>query len=427
MFTKKTVRDIDVQGKRVLVRVDYNVPMERGKIISDYRLEQSLPTIQTLLDKGASVVICSHLGRPEGKPIAKYSLKPVAARLCELLDRDVNFVDDCVGDKVREAVEALQPGQVLLLENLRFHKGEEANDDAFAAELAKNGEIFVQDGFGAAHRKHASTDAITRHLPSVAGLLLEKEVTTITRVMKNPVRPLAAVIGGVKISDKIEILNRLIDIADFVAVGGAMSSTFLAAKGVKVGRSKYDPDELNLAREIIAKAEEKSSQGSFVFFLPRDGVVATALEKNAKTRLVDWDAALISEVQNYPKPVPASAHSVASSEMIADIGPFSAAFIAGGVQLAGTVIWNGSLGVTEVPSLHGPIGPFAHGTELLVEALTGDFGASPFVLAGGGDTAGYIETRQLTGAFGHVSTGGGAFLDLLSGVSLPGVDALQDK
>jgi phosphoglycerate kinase len=277
------------------------------------------------------------------------------------------------------------------------------------------------------HRAHASTEAITRHLPSVAGYLLEKEVDTITNVMDNPQRPLAAIVGGAKISDKIDVLNKLIGIADFVAVGGAMANTFLVAKGHKVGKSKYEESDLGLARDILARAEEKSRHSRFVFYLPQDGVVAESLDKTAKTRLVDWDADLIADVQSYPKPPAPETQQVANDEMILDIGPFSAAFMAGGVQLASTVIWNGTMGVTETSAVHGPVGPFSHGTEVLIEALTGEFGARPFSLVGGGDTVGYIEQRKLTDAFNHVSTGGGASLELMAGRKLPGVDALQDN
>jgi phosphoglycerate kinase len=428
MFTKKTIRDVDLEGKRVLLRADYNVPVDdHGTVTSDYRITQSVPTLNALLEKNVKLVVCSHLGRPDGKRDAKFSLKPVVKRLSELLGRDVQFADDCIGPDVEKAVNELQPGQVLLLENLRFHPEEEKNDDAFAAELAKWGELFVQDGFGVVHRAHASTDAITHHLPSVAGLLLEKEVNTITNVMTNPDRPLAAVVGGAKIADKIEIFQKLIDLADFVAVGGAMANTFLVAKGHKLGKSKYDEDELDLAREIMAKAEQKARQGRFTFYLPQDGVVAKSLDKNAATRLVDWDADLIADVQSYPKLPAPETQKVADDEMILDVGPFSAAFIAGGVQLAHTVVWNGTLGVTETPAISGPVGPFSHGTEVLIEALTGEFGSRPFSLVGGGDTSGYIEERKLTGAFNHVSTGGGASLELMAGKALPGVEALQNK
>jgi phosphoglycerate kinase len=347
--------------------------------------------------------------------------------LSELLDREVLFAGDCVGPEAEQAVQALQPGQVLLLENLRFHPEEEKNDDGFAVQLAKWGDVFVQDGFGVVHRAHASTDAITHHLPSVAGLLLEKEVNTITDVMTNPQRPLTAIVGGAKIADKIDILQKLIELADFVAVGGAMANTFLVAKGYSVGNSKYDADELELARDILSQATEKAKRGGFTFYLPQDGVVAKTVEKTAATRLVDWDADLISEIQSYPKAPAPETQQVAENEMILDVGPFSAAFIAGGVQLARTVVWNGTLGVTEVPAVNGPIGPFSHGTEVLIEALTGEYGSRPFTLVGGGDTSGYIEERKLTGAFNHVSTGGGASLELMAGRKLPGVDALEDR
>jgi 3-phosphoglycerate kinase len=427
MFTKKTIRDIDLQDKRVLMRADYNVPLDdHGDITADYRITQSIPTIKALLEKNVRLVICSHLGRPEGIRNLKYSLKPVAVRLAALLGQEVQFVSDCVGSEVEQAVGALQGGQVLLLENLRFHPEEEQNDDGFATQLARWGDLFVQDGFGVVHRAHASTDAVTRHLPAVAGYLLEKEVDTITNVMDSPQRPLAAIVGGAKISDKIDILNKLIGIADFVAVGGAMANTFLVAKGYGVGKSKHEEGDLGMARDILARAEEKSKHGRFVFYLPQDGVVATSLDKNAKTRLVDWDADLIADVQSYPKAPAPETQQVADNEMILDVGPFSAAFMAGGVQLASTVIWNGTMGVTETPAVHGPVGPFAHSTEVLIEALTGEFGARPFSLVGGGDTVGYIEQRKLTGAFNHVSTGGGASLELMAGRQLPGVNALQD-
>lgn len=428
MFTKKTIRDIRIKDRCVLVRADYNVPISAsGTISDDFRLKQSLPTINELLQQNARVVICSHLGRPDGKPNPQYSLEPVARRLSELLGRRVLFAPDCIGPEAEQMAKKLKPRQVLLLENVRFHPEEESNGDQFAQKLAKLGEVFVQDAFGVAHRAHASTDAITRYLPSVAGLLLEREVDTITNVMKHPERPLGAVVGGAKIADKIDVLTKLIDMADFVAIGGAMGNTFLAAKDIAIGKSTYDPNELELARSILAKAEKKSKQGRFVFFLPRDAVVATAADKNAKTRIVDWDTGIIGEIQNYPKAPVAASQKVAKDEMILDIGPFSAAFIAGGVQLARTVVWNGTLGVTEIAALHGPVGPFAHGTDLLIDALGGDFGAKPFTLVGGGDTVGYLEQRNITDVFDHVSTGGGASLELMAGRKLPAVEALKNR
>jgi phosphoglycerate kinase len=427
MFTKKTFRDIDIRGKRVLLRADYNVPVTpEDTIRDDYRLQQSVPTVKALLEQDVKLVICSHLGRPDGKPDKALSLRPVAKRLSELLGQEVGFVEDCVGETVEKAVSALQPKQVLLLENLRFHPEEEKNDDGFAAQLAKLGDVFVQDGFGVVHRAHASTEAITHHLPSVAGLLLEKEVDTITRVMETPERPLMAIIGGAKISDKIEVLNRFIDIADFIAIGGAMANTFLAAEGIDIAKSKEEPKDLPIARDILNKAKEKAREQRFIFYVPQDGIVASGLDKTSPTRIVDWDAHIIADVENYPKRPPEKSRHIADDEMILDIGPFSGAFIAGGIQLASTVVWNGTMGVTETPALNGPVGPFSHGTELIIDALVGDYGHRPFSLVGGGDTVGYVEQRKLTGAFNHVSTGGGASLELMAGHKLPGVEALED-
>jgi len=428
MFTKKTIDDIDVQNKRVLLRADYNVPVGEGGVITDdFRIKQSIPTLQALLAKNVALVVCSHLGRPDGKPNPQFSLEPVSKRLSELLGKPVAFAKDCIGTDAEAAVKNVQPGQVLLLENLRFHPEEEQNDDAFAAKLAKYGDIFVQDGFGVVHRAHASTDAITHHLPSVAGLLLAKEVDTITRVMDAPERPLMAIIGGAKISDKIDVLERFIDIADFIAVGGAMANTFLAAEGIDIAKSKFEQNDVPIAKDIMAKARAKAKQERFIFYIPQDGVVASSLDKTASTRIVDWDVHMIAEVESYPKAPRDESRKVAANELILDIGPFSGAFIAGGVQLANTVVWNGTMGVTEIAGLQGPVGPFAHGTELVIDAMLGDYGHRPFSLVGGGDTVGYIEQRKLTGAFNHVSTGGGASLELMAGRKLPGVEALQDK
>lgn len=427
-FYKKTVRDFDLQGKRVLLRADYNVPIgQSGEITDDYRIKKSLPTIQFLLEQGCSIVVCSHLGRPEGPHDGTVTLKPVAQRLSELLSRDVKFIEACVGPDAESAAHNLGPGEILLLENLRYHKEEENNDEEFAKKLAGLAEVFVQDGFGVVHRAHASTDAVTRFLPSVAGLLLEKEVDTITNVMDNPQRPLMAIVGGAKISDKIDILNRLIDIADVVAVGGAMANTFLLANGIEMGKSKTEPDDVPIAKEIIEKAQAKSKSQHFIFYIPQDGVVATSMEKNAKTRIVDWDAHVIAEIENYPQRPARETATVRDDEMILDIGPFSGAFIAGCMQLSNTVIWNGAMGVTETGSLNGPVGPFAHGTDVIVDAMMGEYGHKPFTVAGGGDTVGFIEDHHLIDGFNHVSTGGGASMELMSGKALPGVEALLNK
>jgi 3-phosphoglycerate kinase len=427
-FYKKTIKEYDLRGKRVLLRADYNVPIgKQGEITDDYRIQKSLPTIQFLLEQGCSIVICSHLGRPEGPHDPKVTLKPIAQKLSDLLGRDVKFIENCIGADAEAAAHNLNLGEILLLENLRYHEEEEKNDENFARQLAGLAEIFVQDGFGVVHRAHASTDAVTRFLPSVAGLLLEKEVDTITNVMENPERPLTAIVGGAKISDKIDILNRLIDIADVVAVGGAMANTFLLAEGIDIGKSKAEPEDVPLAKEIIEKARAKSKSQHFIFYLPQDGVVAKSLEKNAETRIVDWDAHVIAEVENYPQRPPRETSVVEADEMILDIGPFSGAFIAGSLQLAKTVIWNGAMGVTETDSLNGPVGPFAHGTDMIVDAMLGEYGHKPFTVAGGGDTVGFIEDHKLVDNFNHVSTGGGASLELMSGKTLPGVEALLNK
>lgn len=428
MFTKKTIRDIDLTGKRVLLRADYNVPVDSsGHITDDYRIKQSLPTIQYLLEHDVKLIICSHLGRPTGPNDTKNSLFPVAKRLKELLNRDVQFVPDCIGERAEKVAANLQPKQIVLLENLRFHPEEEKNDDAFAGKLAALADIFVQDGFGVVHRAHASTDAIAHHLPSVAGLLLEKEVDTITNVMENPARPLVTVIGGAKIADKIDVLHKFIDIADLVAVGGAMANTFLVAEGIDIGASKTDASELPMAKDILEKARAKAKEKNFVFYLPQDGVVASKIDPAAPTRIVDWSAHVVADIENYPKQPPHAASYIKEHEMILDVGPFSGAFIAGSLQLAGTVVWNGTLGITETKGLQGPIGPYAHGTELLIEAMTGQFGHRPYSLVGGGDTVGYVEQRNLVNVFDHVSTGGGASLELMAGRTLPGVAALQDR
>lgn len=429
-FGFKTVRDIDLKGKRVLLRADYNVPLDgSNKITSDYRIKMSLPTIQYLLDKNCSVVICSHLGRPKAFGDPKTSLEPVAKRLAKLLDQPVKFVSDCVGDEVRESCSKLARGEVLLLENLRYYKEEEENDAAFARKLveATDAQVFVQDGFGVVHRAHASTSAVTKLLPSVAGLLLEREVTTLEGIIYKPQKPLLAIIGGAKISDKITIIEKFISLADAVVIGGAMANTFLKSEGVEVGDSLYDKEDLPLARKIIAAARKETAKRKFVFYLPQDGVVAKKLDSKSPTRIVDWDAHVIASVESYPNKPKRSSAIVAEDEKILDIGPFSGAFIAGLIQLSSTVLWNGTMGVTEVVGVQGPVGPFAHGSEVVIEALLGEFGCKPFSVIGGGDTTAYVEERDLTAQFGHVSTGGGASLEVLSGNKLPGVVSLQKK
>ena len=407
MFSKKTIKDIDLNGKKVLLRADYNVPLEDGQITDDYRIQKSLPTVKFLLEQGVTLIICSHLGRPKGVD-SSLSLAPVAERLRQLLSKPVQFAHDCVGDEAAQAAGNLKPGEILLLENLRFHSEEEANDNGFAGKLAANvgkDGIFVQDGFGVVHRAHASTVAITKHLPSVAGLLLEQEVDTITEVMEHPDKPQLAIIGGAKIADKIDVLNRLVESADSIAIGGAMANTFLAAQGYDVGDSLYDKDQLETAKGVLAKFADQAVKRQFSYVIPTDGVTAKEIEADAPTRVVEF-----SKDSSFLEP----------GEKILDIGPASAERIGGLIQGVHSVIWNGTMGVTEEK-------PFTNGTETIIQALLGENGSKPSTFVGGGDTTGYLESRKLVDKFDHVSTGGGASLDLMSGRPLPGVEALLPK
>jgi phosphoglycerate kinase len=427
-FNKKTVKDIELEGKTVLVKADYNVPLgDGGEVMNDYRLKQSLKTIEYLKSKGCKIVICSHLGRPESAEDKHFSLEKVAKRLSELLGGEVGFVDKTIGDQVKQRVGELSAGEVLVLENLRFQKEEEENNDDFARELAELAEVFVQDGFGVIHRAHASVSAITSHIESVAGLVVEEEVNAILRAIDEPDRPLLSIVAGAKISDKIKVLKKLIERSDYVALGGAMANTFLAAKGHDIGKSKHEPDELDTAREVMELAKQKSQDGRFGFYLPQDSVVANSIDKNAKTRVVEWDDYSLSSVQSYPNKPSQETCTIGQDEVVVDIGPLSAAFIAGLVQQSGTVIWNGTLGVTEVKGVQGPVGPFSHGTYTVAQSMMGYHGKKPFVLVGGGDTAGYVDDEGFSDRFGYVSTGGGTTLMLMAGESLVGIDALPDK
>ena len=433
MFNKKTVKDIDLKGKRVLLRADYNVPVNDGIISDDYRIKQSLPTIKYILGQpGSSLVIVSHLGRPKGLDDKEFSLKPVATHLAKLLGKEVKLAPDCIGDETKKMAAGLKPGQILLFENVRFHPQEEKNDPAFARAIfeASGAEVFVQDGFGVVHRAHATTDAITKLLPSVAGLLLAAEVEAITSVMEKPEHPLVAVIGGAKISDKIDFLNRLIDLADCVAVAGAMANDFLLAQGVKVGKSLVDPGVMDTAREVLQRAHTVALKRPFSFLVPVDVVVSSKMDGTAPTRVVDLSSHSLADIEAYPKTPKPPAYTVGADEMILDIGPLSASRIAGVMVFAKTVIWNGPCGVTEVKGLAGAPNPYAHGTKLVVDAMIGSGSKDknkPFSLVGGGDTAAYVETEGLLDDFNHVSTGGGASLDLMSGYKLPGVEALLNK
>ena len=431
-FYKKTIREIDLRGKRVLLRADYNVPVEAGRITDDYRIKQSLPTIHYILEQGASLVIMSHLGRPKGPDDKEASLKPIAKRLAELLHKPVDFAPDCIGSEVKELASKLEPGQILLLENLRFHPEEEKNDEAFAKQLVEDSdaEIFVQDGFGVVHRAHASTEAVAKLLPSVAGLLLEHEVDTITRVMEEPGRPFTAIIGGAKIADKIDILNRLIEMADCVAVAGAMANNFLVADGHKLGKSLVDKADLPETKKILVAARKAERDRNFNFLVPVDAVVSTDINGLRPTRLVDISSNTLADIEAYPKKPEKKSYTVANDEMVLDIGPMSSYQIAGAIKMANTVVWNGTCGVTETKGIAGAHAPFSHATNIIVGAMIGPSNKhhnKPFTLVGGGDTVGYIEQEGLTEDFSHVSTGGGASLELMSGHSLPGVEVLWNK
>lgn len=418
-FPYKTIKNTPLRGEPVLVRADYNVPLKSdGKISDDYRITQSIPTLKYLLDRRCKIVICSHLGRPDGKPNKKYSLQPVADRLSELLGVDVQFVDESVSEKAYQVVKKSQ-ASVILLENLRFHAEEETNDTEFAKKLkrASGAKYFVQDGFGVVHRAHASTSAITQLLPSVAGLLLEKEVSTINRAMMNPLRPLVAVLGGAKISDKLPIISKFVEIADKVLIGGAMANTFLQYYGYPIGKSLWEDDEqaaIGQIAEAVAKKFGIDDQNcshpgtkpclmcSDSFILPSDVVVATEISGQAATSNK-------------------SLGEVSGEDIILDIGTASASRYVNILEHAHTTIWNGTMGYAEI-SL------FAKGSEALAQALHDNRTTNESII-GGGDTADFVIkwSGGKTDGFGHISTGGGASLDLMAGVKLPGVEALLKK
>lgn len=395
---KATVRDIDVRGKRVLERVDFNVPLDdSGQITDDTRIRASLPTIRYLLDNGAALILMSHLGRPKGQPNSKFSLRPVAARLSELLRRPVALAPDCVGSDVEAQAQALKPGDVLLLENLRFHAEEETNDPAFARQLASLGEIYVNDAFGTAHRAHASTEGVAHDLPSVAGFLMEKELDFLGGALENPKRPLVAITGGAKVSDKIAVLDRLIDLADAILIGGGMANTFFKANGLFMGDSLVEDDKLDEARRLMAKAQSAGKR----LVLPVDVAVAERFAPDAERTLTTPDA-------------------VAEGWRILDVGPQTLVAFGEALADAQTIIWNGTLGVAEFPA-------FAQGTNALINLLVERTEQGAITIIGGGDSAAAVEAAGAAEKVTHVSTGGGASLEFLEGRVLPGVAALRDK
>jgi phosphoglycerate kinase len=389
---KKTVRDIDVKGKRVLVRVDFNVPLKGDKVTDDTRIRAALPTIQYLLEKGASVILMSHLGRPKEGPDPKYSMKPTATRLGELLGEPVAFVDDCVGPKAEAAASALKPGDVLVLENTRFYKGETKNDPKLAEQMAKLAQIYVNDAFGSAHRAHSSTEGVTKFLPAVAGFLMEKELDYLGGVMENPARPFVAILGGAKVSDKIGVISSLLDKANTLLIGGGMANTFLKAKGLVVGDSLVEDEVLGTAKELMVKAGAR-------MLLPADVVIAQAMEAGAATKTV-------------------AADKVTAGWRILDVGPETLKKYREALLPAKTVVWNGPMGVFEMP-------PFAAGTKAVAAVLAKLKGATTVV--GGGDSVAAVTQAGLADRISHISTGGGASLEFLEGKPLPGVVALNDK
>lgn len=429
-FYKQTIRQADLKGKTTLIRVDFNVPLNsHGVITDDYRIRKALPTIEYARSKGAKIVLISHLGRPKSKDDKSCSLKPVATKLQSLLHIPVSFADDCIGKDTKKTIANLKDGEILLLENLRYYPQEEANDAEFAKELAKGCDVFIQDGFGVVHRAHASTSAITKYLPSIAGILLEQEVSTINNAINNPAKPLAVIIGGAKISDKIDLLDVFIEKADFIAVVGAMANTFLLANGIAVGKSLVEKGSINDAKAILKKAKHKATKAKFNFYLPHDVVVAKAIDSSATSRVVDLGQHTWADINAYPKKPLKSSYNVNDDELILDIGPMSASYIAGALSMSSTAIWNGTAGVTEVKGLHGASDPFSHATKIISEALIGEYADEPhpFSIVGGGDTVGYVESvHGLREQLGHVSTGGGASMELMAGNKLPGIEALLD-
>lgn len=391
MFNKKTVRDIDVKGKRVLVRVDYNVPIKDGKVGDDTRIRAAMPTLNYLLDHGASVILFSHLGRPKGGPDPKFSLKPVADYLSKLMGKPVAFSEDCVGPVAEAAAKALKPGDILLLENTRFHPEEEKNDLELAKKMAALADIYVNDAFGSAHRAHSSTEGVAHFLPAVAGFLMEEEIKYLGQAIANPKKPFVAILGGAKISDKIGVIRNLLSKADQVLIGGGMANTFFKAQGYPIGDSLVEDEVLDTARELL-------QLGGTRLRLPVDMVVADKFDAEAASKVMPMG------------PVP-------EGWRIMDIGPETVKAYGKTIAGAGTVVWNGPMGVFEFPK-------FAKGTFEVAKAVAESKAVS---IIGGGDSVAAVSAAGLSDRITHISTGGGASLEMLEGLVLPGLAALQDK
>jgi len=391
MFNKKIVTDLDVKGKKVLVRVDFNVPIKDGKVTDDTRITAALPTIQYLLDNGAAVILCSHLGRPKEGPDPAYSMRPVAEHLATLISAPVKFAEDCIGPVAEKAAAELKPGEVLVLENTRFHPEETKNDPAMAKALASLADLYVNDAFGSAHRAHASTAGVAEYLPSAAGFLMEKEIRYLGNAIANPVRPFVAILGGAKISDKIGVINNLLTKADKILIGGGMANTFLAAKGYQMGDSLVEAEVIDQAKELLEKSEGK-------LVLPVDLVIADAFDAEANKKVI---------------PV----GDVPAGWRVLDIGPETVKAFGAEIASAGTVVWNGPMGVFEFPR-------FAEGTYGVAKAVANSKAIS---IIGGGDSVAAINQSGLSDKITHISTGGGASLEMLEGLELPGVALLSEK
>ncbi|RAR41520.1 phosphoglycerate kinase [Paenibacillus sp. MDMC362] len=393
-MNKKSVRDVEVSGKRVFVRVDFNVPLEDGKITDDTRIRETLPTIKYLVEQGAKVILASHMGRPKGEFVESLRLTPASQRLSELLGKPVAKADEAVGEAVKAQVEKLQNGDVLVLENVRFYAGEEKNDPELAKQFAELADLFVNDAFGAAHRAHASTEGIAHHLPAVSGLLMEKELSVLGKALSNPDRPFTAIIGGSKVKDKIDVIDNLLTLADNVIIGGGLAYTFFKAQGHEIGQSLLDKEKLDVALGFIEKAKELGKN----FYLPEDIVVTDEFSADANTKVVDIDG------------IPADWEGV-------DIGPKTRAKYAEVIKNSKLVVWNGPMGVFE-------IAPFSNGTREVAQACAD---TEAYTIIGGGDSAAAAEKFGLADKMNHISTGGGASLEFMEGKALPGVVALNDK
>ena len=393
-YNKKNIEDIQVSGKKVLVRCDFNVPLKDGVITSDKRIVEAIPTIKYLLDQGAAVILCSHMGKPKGEVNPKYTLAPVAARLTEILGQEVKLAPDTIGPETKAMAAALECGQALLLENTRFDKREEKNDPEFAKELASMAEIFVNDAFGAAHRAHASTAGVAEYLPAVCGYLIQKEIGVMGKALEDPARPFVAILGGAKVSDKIGVINNLLEKCDTIIIGGGMAYTFFKALGNEVGTSICEYDKLDLAREMLAKAKERKVN----FLLPVDNVIGREYAEDTQFMRIYSD-------------------SIPDGWMGLDIGDKTRELYAKSIQGAGTVVWNGPMGVSEWAN-------FAAGTEGVAKAVA-ESGAISII--GGGDSAAAVEKLGYADKMTHISTGGGASLEFLEGLELPGIACLMDK